>query len=275
MQSIKTLFFSCLSKTLLLLAPSLERKLTESLLCKPIRRKSQWTKQVTQFEIRTRFGQVKAYKYGGSGKTVWLVHGWSESSYQFWPLMQSLAEEGYEVIAFDLPAHGNSKGKYCNLPKMIKAFEDISKALLKPHMVVTHRLGASVVTNSKWMNQYQSRLLLISPIMNYYDILVEKAQRIGLNLELIDNFVQLCYRKYHLLLPELDASRQLKSFKGEIKVVHDRLRESKDIPAEYESLMSTNGSELITTNNFGQHKMLKSKTLVNLVTSSAHAQLNI
>ena len=263
MQKFKITLMQSFSKCLLMLSPSYALKLTQKLLCKPIRKQSRWPKQVKQFNIMTRHGKARVYKYG-EGKTVWLIHGWSGSAHQFWPLMQRLADKGYEVIAFDLPGHGQSQGHYSSLPKMIRAFDDVSASLPSPQLVVTHALGASVLANSQWFKDYHRELFLIAPVLKYYELLQNKVKRIGLDKQLLDILVHHSYSREKMLITELNALPKLQTFTGKIKVAHDKIDEL-STPELSKKLVAATDGELITTNNLGHIKILKSRTVLNSI----------
>ncbi|USS40064.1 alpha/beta fold hydrolase [Thermococcus aggregans] len=50
----------------------------------------------------------------GSEKTIILLHGYASSRWSFYiiPMIETLAKNGYNVLAFDFRAHGESEGKY-------------------------------------------------------------------------------------------------------------------------------------------------------------------
>src|ERR1043165_6220570 len=49
-----------------------------------------------------------------SQKKVLILHGYESSVIYFEKYVQPLIEKGYEVLAFDAPAHGRSEGKQTN-----------------------------------------------------------------------------------------------------------------------------------------------------------------
>jgi len=251
------------SKFLLLLAPSVALKLTQKFICKPIRKPSNWPKQVKQFNTMTRHGKVRTYKYG-SGKTIWLVHGWSGSAFQFWPLMQRLADKGFEVISFDLPGHGQSQGHYSSLPKMIRAFDDISASLLQPQQVITHALGASVVANSQWFKSYHQELFVIAPVLKYFELLQTKINKIGLDQQLFDNLIHHIYRREKMLLTELNSMPHIQAFTGRLNIIHDKY-DTLSPATICEKLAKVTNAEVLTMNKIGHNKMLRSKTVLEFI----------
>lgn len=54
---------------------------------------------------------VVVYEWGAGARTVVLAHGWNGRASQFATLARELVAEGYRVVAFDAPAHGDSAGR--------------------------------------------------------------------------------------------------------------------------------------------------------------------
>jgi len=262
-KTFNAILTNIMTKTFRTLAPELSTKYAQKALLTPKRMKNKWPSHVKQFSTMTRYGKVRTYKYG-EGKNIWLVHGWSSCAFDFWPLMQQLAEQGYSCISFDFPAHGLSKGKQSSLPQMIKVFDDISATLLDPCMVITHAMGASVVANSHWLEQYQSDLLLISPILDSYELLQKLVDASGLDQALFDRVVHEIYKKEKLFLPELNAIPKLKNLNGQLKIIHDK----QDVLApisKSKQLSQQSKAKLFTTNKLGHSKILRSKNILNVI----------
>lgn len=60
--------------------------------------------------------RVRCYSLGEpQAPTVLLFHGWETNAESLKPLAQGLLEEGFRVLAFDLPAHGWSQGRHTDL----------------------------------------------------------------------------------------------------------------------------------------------------------------
>ncbi len=92
-------------------------------------------------------GKKITYYSWGKGQTVFMMHGWAGKAAQFELIVKTFVQNGYQVIAPDGPAHGNSTGKESS------AFEFVS--LLKllrsnyPNIVgyIGHSLGGLVLMN--------------------------------------------------------------------------------------------------------------------------------
>jgi len=249
-------------------APLIATNVSQKIWLKPKERRDYWPKFVKQFDCDTRHGVVKGYRYG-HGKEIWLIHGWSGSGFQFWPLMQKLADKGFSTVTFDFPAHGFSEGKFANLPKMIQAFDDIGLCskrigLSPPGLVITHSMGASVVANSVWLNKFEGDLMLIAPVLDTYKLLQEKTVQIGFDQILFNRIIKDIKTKDRMNIPDLNATSSLCNFSGNIKVIHD-ITDSFAPIEDSKNLVKLAGAELYLTDNLGHGRILKSSKIVNLV----------
>ena len=79
----------------------------------------------------------------GSGPVILLVHGWAGRASQFRSFVPYLTDRGYQVVAFDAPAHGNSKGKRTNIFQFKDAILQLEKRTGGFHAVVAHSIGGA------------------------------------------------------------------------------------------------------------------------------------
>lgn len=81
--------------------------------------------------------------YGwGKGPLVLLVHGWGGSAAQMAPLAKSLVEAGFQVLAFDALAHGDSPGRQTDVLEMKDVIQDIAGRFDGIHAVLGYSMGA-------------------------------------------------------------------------------------------------------------------------------------
>ena len=95
------------------IAPRLSAKLAYQLMNLP-RRSNKTEKEMdywmTGALLEFRSGRV-ARKWGTSETIVFLLHGWESRGATFSKLIPLLLKEGFQVIAWDGPAHGDSPGR--------------------------------------------------------------------------------------------------------------------------------------------------------------------
>ena len=109
---------------------------------------------------------IKGYCWNkGQTKKVLILHGFSSSSYNFQGYILPLVEKGYEVLAFDAPAHGNSGGKTINVVQ----YREMIELLIKEHgpidSFIAHSFGGIAVclAMEKTVHDLHTKIVLIAP----------------------------------------------------------------------------------------------------------------
>lgn len=74
--------------------------------------------------------------------TVLLVHGWNSRASRMTVWVEPLLARGFDVVAFDMPAHGDSDGKRTDGLDMAKAVGAVAEIAGPLHGVVSHSAGA-------------------------------------------------------------------------------------------------------------------------------------
>ena len=62
---------------------------------------------------------ITVYNYGCSSKKALLVHGWEGAASDFSHFFEPLGQNGFEVVAIDLPGHGESSFSQLNALSLI------------------------------------------------------------------------------------------------------------------------------------------------------------
>lgn len=85
----------------------------------------------------------KFYKYyqSGSGPTVMLVHGVRSNLGSMTAIAEDLLEQGYQVVLFDVPAHGEALGTATDPFEVREVIRGISERFSELHAVIGHSLG--------------------------------------------------------------------------------------------------------------------------------------
>ncbi|MCK5159569.1 MAG: alpha/beta hydrolase, partial [Candidatus Heimdallarchaeota archaeon] len=137
------IFFNTLGN----LVPSFGTRIAMKLLFTPRKRKIReefdyLDKQSTIKTIPFNEGFLKM-RIWGSGSTILLVHGWNANWSHFGKLIPVLLNQGYRVVAYDAPAHGESSGEQTNIVEMSKALLAIRNEFGEIHAIIGHSLGGA------------------------------------------------------------------------------------------------------------------------------------
>lgn len=84
---------------------------------------------------------VAVYEWGRGPRTIVLSHGWLGRASQLSALVREFTAEGYRVVAFDGPAHGDSAGRRMYLVDWLDVFADLQQRHGRFDAVVGHSFG--------------------------------------------------------------------------------------------------------------------------------------
>jgi pimeloyl-ACP methyl ester carboxylesterase len=94
-------------------------------------------------------GHVQAYRFmpdpaQDRSQTVALVHGWANQAFFMRAFAADLVQAGFRVLAFDLPAHGDSSGRMTDPFDGARALQAVADALGSLHGIVAYSFGGAV-----------------------------------------------------------------------------------------------------------------------------------
>lgn len=219
--SIKKLSLKIANQATSHLAPTFALKLARYSLLTPQKKTGTWPKYVTKMKVRTSRGKVAVYKYG-QGKCVWLVHDWSSSAHSSLPLIKELASQGFSVVTFDLPAHGNSDGDSATMARLITSFEQVSKELFQPDSIIATGLGASVVVNSNWFTKFTGKALLVNPELDPYKKLQQVAAEKGVSQAILTQLLRGIVKREGFDVRTLNTKECITAFNGTVQLVNNK-----------------------------------------------------
>ncbi|HEX6334447.1 MAG TPA: alpha/beta fold hydrolase [Flavisolibacter sp.] len=85
---------------------------------------------------------VTGYRWNAaSSKKVLILHGFESSVVNFERFVKPLVDKGYQVLAFDAPAHGRSSGKTINVVTYKKLVEHIIREYGPIQSFISHSFG--------------------------------------------------------------------------------------------------------------------------------------
>ncbi len=95
------------------------------------------------FEVMYGGQLLKAYEWGEGTRTALLVHGWESRGTGLRSFVPGLLEQGWRVVAFDGPAHGDSPGKRTNLVHFAGAVRAVIRHVGGVDAVIAHSFGGA------------------------------------------------------------------------------------------------------------------------------------
>ncbi|WP_429181545.1 alpha/beta hydrolase [Aeromonas salmonicida] len=247
------------------LAPAHARRTASKLLLTPQRnhRDAAAPAGLVKQAVHTSEGILMSYRLG-QGPVWLLMHGWSGSASQFYPLMSHIAAQGFTAIAYDHPAHGHSAGHTGHLPRFVRAFDELVVELVVKFGplsgVIAHSMGGAVTLSSRQQALDQLPLLLVSPVLDYVPQLYGMVARSGYSIRLFDAVVKEIEREYQHPLSTVDPLGRLASRSGAAIIVHDE--EDRFAPYGDSQRATLDGrTRLVSTRGLGHGRILASAPL--------------
>lgn len=210
---------------------------------------------------------LKGYSWGDSEKRVYLVHGWESNVSKLKHFVSPLVKLGFQVIAFDLPAHGESKHKNTHFKDCVNALEHVVKTYGKPHSIIAHSGGAAMTVNMLSQNPQLNpeKLSLISPMLSaqtHVDVFSSVA---GLPESLKTKLGNTLEQSLSMNLEDTSITKLIKTIKADGLVCHDR--DDSYIPYSYgEAIASAwQGAKLYSSHQLGHRRILRNKAIISKV----------
>ncbi len=205
----------------------------------------------------------------GTGPTVLLVHGWGGYGLQLGEFVQPLVNKGYQVLAFDAPAHGSTEGLQTNGFELARAIAAVATyhATTFSHQpmagIIAHSLGATSTTLALSEGLQASKVVYLGAICWLSNALTVFARRARLSREVeaalrhlfIEKFGQDVWLRYAVdqTAEQLDIPATL---------FHDR--RDRDVFFEESVAISQTwvGARLIETTGLGHRRILRDATVI-------------
>lgn len=113
---------------------------------------------------------LTAYSWG-KGPKILLVHGWDGRGTQMSQLAVGLAAQGFEAIAIDLPAHGESPGDRTHVIAAGRAVLSTEEELGPFHAVVAHSFGGGAAYYALYQGLRTPRVVTIASANKFTGVL--------------------------------------------------------------------------------------------------------
>lgn len=169
------------------LSPSLAARFALRLFITPPRRRldpedAPIVAQATKRSLRAGGDEFTIWRWEGPGPTIVLLHGWGSHAARFGSFIAPLRAAGFSVIGIDAPAHGDSPGKYSDLPRFRDSLAEVLKAHDPIHAVIGHSLGGgAVLTVLAETEDYHPKKICLFGVPSDMDYILESfAMMLGL-----------------------------------------------------------------------------------------------
>jgi pimeloyl-ACP methyl ester carboxylesterase len=107
-----------------------------------IERQAKQTARMERFQFYDK--AVRLYHWG-EGPRVLFIHGWSGRGTQAAHFIAPITQNGYSLLAFDAPAHGDTPGRQTNIMEISELVLALNQHFGEFHGAITHSFGGMIL----------------------------------------------------------------------------------------------------------------------------------
>ena len=167
---------------------------------------------------------IRGYRWNHpSPKKVLIAHGFASSAERFNGFIDPLIKKGYEVVAFDAPAHGKSDGKEITLPVYVRALQHIANEFGAFDAYIAHSFGGLAIAHLLEITPHneQTKVVLIAPATETATAVSRFFRLLQLNGKVREAFDELIVSKGETPPELLSVRRAVQNIKAGILWLHD------------------------------------------------------
>lgn len=211
---------------------------------------------------------IQVYQWKGDKETILLAHGWESNTARWKNKINILKEEGFNIVALDAPAHGNSGSNVFNA-LLYSEFINVVAKKYQPQIIIGHSVGgmASVFFQQKYQLKSITKMVLLGAPSEFSNVLKNYVQMLGYNKKIEKQLHNVIIDKFGAHPEEFSTSKFIKNIEAEGLIVHDY--KDSIIPYSDAKLIKKNlkKGKLISTTGLGHslnHKSV-SKDIINFI----------
>ncbi len=171
----------------------------------------------------------KVWSWGTRGPRILLVHGWEGRGTQLGAFVEPLVNAGYQVIAWDGPAHGDTPGKSTHLAEFSRALREDIAALGPFEAVVAHSMGAAALMLAAEEGLVLGKAILIASPSQWKPAMQMLAKRFRLRDATLRSVLSFVEKEVGRPMEDFDVQNWQNKHKTSLLILHDE--KDKDVPA--------------------------------------------
>jgi len=214
--------------------------------------------------------EIIVYRWKNAGQKILLIHGWESNSSRWKEAVERLHGLGYEIIAFDAPAHGLSAGKELHVPLFARCIQAIQEKE-QAHYAIGHSAGAmSIVYHAYAFTQAKSfdKVILLGAPSEMTKIIFDMAKVLSLKDSVIQSLNKFFKNKFGFYFEEFSIAQFSNHLKSNTLVIHDKYDRIAPVDAAYSISNNLEHAELIITE--GQGHSLNKTSVINCYVDFIH-----
>ncbi|NOY73548.1 MAG: alpha/beta hydrolase, partial [Gammaproteobacteria bacterium] len=199
---------------------------------------------------------------------VLLMHGWNGRATQMGAFIAPLLAAGYQVIAFDAPAHGHTPGNSTDILRITDALNTVIREFSPIDSVIAHSFGAVVLTYALKQKLELRKAVCISAPAQTLDAAQAFCRGLRLPHRATNNFFQQIDAYFDSdIWSRLSPLKNVATLSIPALIVHDK--NDTTVPLTHgENLVNAwPGADLLVTNHLGHQRILRHPPTIEQIVS--------
>jgi pimeloyl-ACP methyl ester carboxylesterase len=213
--------------------------------------------------VATRAGELAAWRWGAADwPVVILVHGWAGRGAQLGAFAGPLVAAGFQVTAFDGPAHGESPGAEASVPQLAECIVEIAAQRGGVHAVIGHSMGAASAAMATMLGLAPKALVMIAPPLSHRRRMERVAERLELESEVRERFFAAAERRVGWKDADVDMRVVARRAPCPALVFHDPQDDNTEFAGSEEFVAGWRGARLVPCPGRGHIRILATGEVV-------------
>lgn len=200
----------------------------------------------TAFKEELKFvdNHIMTYRWLGNKPTVLLAHGWESNAARWQPLILNLKSKGFNIVALDAPAHGNSGSGYFDA-FLYSEFINVVAKRFKAEIIIGHSVGgmASVMSQNNHQLAHVKKIILIGSPSEYKGLLDRYTNMLGYNQRIKIQLNTIIIERFGQDPSSISTAKYLNNINSKGLVIHDK---KDDVIPYDDALLIKNSSENVS-----------------------------
>ncbi|MEZ4906568.1 MAG: alpha/beta fold hydrolase [Saprospiraceae bacterium] len=210
------------------------------------------------------------YRKGNhDGERVLMIHGWDSNPGSMSGIAEKLVENGFNVFAFNVPAHGISKVESTNMLEVSDLLVTAVKKLSENGKInaVTHSFGSGAISFALEKSDIElNKMVFVTTPDKISDIFYDFASKIDLSEKSYKKLLEMTSIKFNRSMDDLAISNLLSNAKyNKLLLIHDK--NDKILPFKNSiSIKEKNKNvEIFQTKDTGHYRILWDENVIEKV----------
>ena len=227
-------------------------------------------KNATPLQFHFNNFTIKGFQWNqGASKKILIVHGFRSSLFKFQHYVPLLMGKGYEVMAFDAPAHGLSGGKMLTALDYKNFIQTINEKFGPFDSYLSHSFGGLAVSTylAELNNNALIKNIMIAPAANSKTLIESFFKELHINDEAVKKFFyENIYQLSNQTIDWFSIKRCVPRLTGPTFWVHDYFDKITPVDDALQiAQQKPQNFQFLFTENLGHRRIYKDETVIDAV----------